>query len=259
MRLLFEQEWFEPVSSEGQYETEFEDIIKTKAGSLFPDYHLVSFKKPVDSEDGKRIPDFALIERNYRCWWVVEVEMGHHSLNSHVIPQVEVFSRGRYGLSHCDYLLKKCTALQRPSIVDMIKGAQPRVLVIVNRPVPDWIDALHKLDCFLAVIEVYRSSRNNHILRMNGDYPSVSDANVVSMCRLDSAMPRLLEIDSPAALGVNSGQQMLIRFHDGMTTWSRIDAQGKVWLNPSGSNPLSTGQDYLILRDSDGRTSFTVS
>ena len=69
MRLLFDQEWYEPVSSEGQFETAFEDLVRGRAPSLFPDYLVVPFKTPVESEEGRKIPDFALVDYNYRNWW----------------------------------------------------------------------------------------------------------------------------------------------------------------------------------------------
>ena len=200
MRLLIDGEWFDAVSSEGQYESDFEAIVKSRAGSLFPSFKVVPFRLPVESEEGRRIPDLALIDRDYRYWWVVEVEMAHHSLNGHVLPQVEVFSRGKYGEEHSAYLADRSENLDQASLADMIKGPQPRVLVVVNRNVPEWIEPIHRRDGLVAVVEVFRSSRNRHILRINGDYPEGADANVVSGCRLDPSLPGLLELDSPAAL-----------------------------------------------------------
>ncbi len=256
MRLLADYEWYEPVSSEGQLESDFEDLVKGRASSLFPDYHAVPFQTPVESEEGRKIPDFALVDRDYRFWWVVEVEMAHHSLYGHVIPQVEVFTRGKYGQEHCDYMVENGDALDYSALSDMIKGAQPRVLVIVNRSVPDWIEPIRRLEGLVAVVEVFRSDRNRHILRINGDYPSRNDASLVTCCRLDYAMPRLLHIDSPAGLGTASGDKLSIRLDGGLTSWARLDIQDKVWLIPSERNPLTTNQEYLILKDADGQFSF---
>ena len=256
MRLLLNGEWFDAVSSEGQYEAEFEELILSRASSLFPDYHVVPFKISVESEDGRKTPDLALIERSYRYWWVVEVEMAHHSLRGHVIPQVEVFARGRYGQEHCDYMVGKCSGLDQNALADMIKGSQPRVLVVVNRAVPNWIEPIHSLDGLVAIAEIFRSGRNQHILRINGDYPSVSDESLVSSCRLDSGMLGLLQIDSPASLGIASGEQASIELDGGITFWTRLDISDKVWLIPTGRNPLSANQSYLILRNSEGRLSF---
>lgn len=256
MRLLFDHDWYEPVSSEGQRESDFEDLVIGNATSLFPDFHAVRFKIPVESEEGRKIPDLALVDYNYRYWWVVEVEMAHHSLERHVIPQVEVFSRGKYGQKHCDYLVDNGDALDHAALSDMIKGAQPRVLVVVNRSVPEWKEPIRRLEGLIAVVEVFRSERNRQILRINGDYPSTSDASVVTYCRLDSAIPRLLQIDSPAGLGIGSGERLSILLDGGLTNWARLDIQDKVWLIPLERNPLTASQEYLILKEVNGQYAF---
>ena len=252
MRLLVKEEWFETVSSEGEYESDFESIVLSKSSILFPEYYTLLFKMPVESENGRRIPDLVLVDRKYRHWWVVEVEMAHHSLNGHVLPQVDVFTHGKYGEEHKEYLIARSKALDPTALADMIKGAQPRVLVIVNRNVPNWIRPIQSIGGLVSIVEVFRSGRNDHILRVNGDYPSADAEEVVSTCRLDDLMPRLLQIDSPAALGVAPGDRLTIGFAGGFTEWERIDSADRVWLIPVKRNPLSAGQTYVILRNARG-------
>ena len=253
MRLLLSEEWFEPVSSEGQYESDFESVIVSRANSLFPKFNVIPFKIPVESEEGRKVPDLALVDHSYRFWWVVEVEMAHHSLRGHVIPQVEVFARGRNGEEHANHLASRRADLDKSALQDMVMGAQPRVAVVVNRGVPDWIEPIHKLDAILTVVEVFRSGRNQHILRVNGDYPEVAGPQIATHCRLDRALPNLLQVDSPAALGVATGEQIYIEFNGGLTTWSRLDVSDKVWLVPTHRNPLTLGQEYVIWRDAESR------
>ena len=253
MRLLLSGEWFDAVSSEGQYESDFESIILSRASSLFPQFHVVPFRIPVESEEGRRIPDLALVDSLYRFWWVVEVEMAHHSLHGHVIPQVEVFARGKYGDEHADHLAAIRKELHRDALRDMIMSAQPRVLVLVNRNVPHWIEAIHRLDGIVTIVEIFRSERNQHILRINGDYPEAEETHIASLCRLEKTLPNLLQVDSPAALGVAPGERIAIEFNGGLTSWSRLDTLDKVWLVPSGRNPLVTNQEYLIMKDADSR------
>ena len=253
MRLLVSDEWFDVVSSEGQYETDFESIVVAHAVDLFPQFHVIRFRAPVESEDGRKIPDLALLDREYRFWWVVEVEMAHHSLASHVLPQVEVFARGKYSEVHADYMAAQRNDLDRVALQDMVKGAQPRVLVIVNRNVPDWIAPIRNIDGLVTIIEVFRSGRNRHILRVNGDYPLAGDSHIASRCRLDSVLPNLLLVDSPASLGVASGESIAIEFNGGLTRWSRVDVADRVWLTPSGRNPLAANTEYVILRDTESQ------
>ena len=253
MRLLLSEEWYETVSSEGQYESEFESVILSRANSLFPQFNVVPFKIPVESEDGRKIPDLALVDFSYRFWWVVEVEMAHHSLYGHVIPQVEAFARGRYGEEHADHLASSSGDLDKSALQDMVRGAQPRVAVVVNRSVPNWIEPIHKLDAIITVVEIFRSGRNQHILRVNGDYPEVAGSQIATHCRLDRTLPSLLQVDSPAALGVAAGEKIDVEFNGGLTSWSRLDVSNKVWLVPTGRNPLALGQEYVLWRDAGSR------
>ena len=256
MRLLLSDEWFDAVASEGQYESEFEAVIRSRAQSLFPQFHVVPFRMAVESEDGRRIPDLALVDLSYRFWWVVEVEMAHHSLYRHVLPQVSAFAGGRYGVEHADYLARNSDDLDKVALQDMVLGAQPRVIVVVNRNVPDWIEPIRRFDALVTVVEIFRSGRNQHILRVNGDYPYAEDAQIVSMCRLDKNIPNLVQIDSPAGLGIVSGEQIEIDFNGGLTNWSRLDTSDRVWLVPTGRNPLEAGKEYHLLRDTDRSLSF---
>ena len=258
VRLLVRGEWFDSVSSEGQYESDFESIVPSKSDILFPEYFALPFKIPVESENGRRIPDLVLIDRGYRHWWVVEVEMSHHSLNGHVLPQVEVFAHGRYGTDHRDHLLAQSGFLNETALSDMIKVNQPRVLVIVNRNVPEWVRHINALGGAVSVIEVFRSDRNEHILRLNGEFPSSSSNEMVSTCRLDDLMPRLLQVDSPAALGGAHGDRFSISFSGGFTDWERVDSADRVWLIPVNRNPLSIGISYVILRDALGTLTFKM-
>src|SRR4051794_22105245 len=104
-RVLVGDSFFEGVPSRSWYERDFESLVVDRAASLFPDWLTVPFRETVidDSQVGKR-PDLALIDKDYRSWWVVEVELAHHSLNDHVLPQVQVFKQGRYGRRHADAL-----------------------------------------------------------------------------------------------------------------------------------------------------------
>jgi len=92
-RILFNGNWFEEISPSSFYETDFENLVFRQAEILYPDYQLVPFKLTVTSEFGSAKPDFALIDRAYRNWWVGEIEIASHPFETHVLPQVEVLSK----------------------------------------------------------------------------------------------------------------------------------------------------------------------
>ena len=256
MRMLLDGDWFDAVSSPGQYEHDFEAVVLSRARFLFPEYHVLSFKVPVESDYDRRVPDLALVDHDYRAWWVVEVEMAHHSLHRHVLPQVDVFANGAYTETHAIHMVSQLAVLDSIALHDMIKGAQPGVLVVVNKGVSEWIEPIHRAGGLLSVVEVFRSENNRHILRINGDSPTMPASNVATSCRLDPAIPPLLQVDSPVGLGVTSGTRLSIRFRDGFTDWMRVDISNRVWLSPLGRNPLSAGQEYEIVTEERGRLAF---
>ena len=255
-RLLFDGEWFDAIDGRSWYEADFEAVVKAHAASLFPDSHVLPFKIAVETEHDRRIPDLAVIDAEYRDWSVVEVEMAHHSLNRHVLPQVEVFAQGAYGRGHVGYLMERSEQLDEAALADMIKGAQPRVIVVVNQETPDWTDPIRRAGGDVLVVEVFRSVRNRHSLRVLGTYPASRPAQLVTACRLDRLLPNMLVIDSPAALGVVHGQQLEIVFDGRLTEWERLDVADQVWLRPLRRNPLAVGQDYEIQKARDGRLAF---
>src|SRR5260370_3290004 len=127
---------------------------------------MMPFKTTISSEHGDSKPDFALVDRQYRRWWVVEVELAHHPL-SHVAWQVSVFASGGYGDSHASYLAGQSAAVNRDALAQMMRGAPPGGLVIVNAPASEWSRSLARWGALLAVVETFRSDRNHHVLRSN--------------------------------------------------------------------------------------------
>lgn len=251
-RILSRGEWYDPISPSALYETEFESLVIFHAPSLYPHLYVAEFKTLIGTDAGYTAKaDLALIDKQYRCWWVVEAEMANHSLHRHVLPQVRSLSQGIYGESEAAYLQKKNARLDLARLVDMMKGRQPQVLVIVNAPMPAWSEPLLRYEALLAVFEVFRSQRNEYLFRVNGDQPAIL-TDVVSSCRFDRVLPRLLRLESPSALNVGPRETLNIYVDSQLTVWQRIDAQDCVWLSPIGPNPLTPGLDYDLLRREDG-------
>lgn len=249
-RLLINGEWYESLASTAYYEAEYERLIQEQARTLYPGYRLVPFKTTVASEAGTAKADFALISNTYGWWLVVEVELAHHSLSGHVLPQIEVLASARYGDAEAAYLLSQDAALDAQKVRELMRGAQPRVLVIVNGLPASWPSELARFNTLLNSVEVYRSGRNHHVLRVEGGGPEQSLA-VVSSCRVDPYIPRLLQIDSPAALDVDVDGHVHLDWKGSETAWSRVQAKDKTWLNPIQTNPLPTREPLVIVRDGD--------
>lgn len=249
-RILLGDEWFEELASTSLYESEFEQILFQEASRIFPEYYVVPFKTIVVSEDGDAKADFVLIHKTYRRWWVVEAEMGHHSLNGHVLPQVRSLSRAEYTDAEALYLCDQAPTLDRDRVREMIKGEQPRVLVVVNVPVPGWRERLQPYDAVLAVFQIFRSKFNHYVYRVNGDFPNENN-EIVSTCRCWD-LHRFLKIDSPTQLGLKRGETITLHHETGAMQWERVDTADAVLLHALRDHPLQKNVIYEIVKQNDG-------
>jgi len=252
-RILHNNEWFEEISSRGHYEAEFERVLRQEAPQLFPDYHFVPFKTTVFSEvdADSREADYALIHRNYRSWWVVEVELGHHSFNGHVLPQVRTLTRAYYGLAEVDYLCSKSSVLDRDKVTEMLKGSPPKVLVIVNSIVPGWAEQLRPFEARVVICQIFRSRFNKYVMRINGEYPAENE-EVITTCECDHLIHRFLKVHAPTQLSLDSDGRVLL-YHGGQATeWERIDTAGQVYLHALRDHNLRVGKRYEIIKQGDG-------
>ena len=256
-RILHNDEWYEEIASKGHYESEYENILMQNATELFENYFLVPFKTPVFSEydNDVRKPDFALIHKGYHSWWVVEVELAHHSLGNHVVPQVQTIARAQYGEKEVNYLCQHGPELNRDKVVDMFKGDQPRVLVIVNSPVKGWADMLRPLGVVVVICQIFRSKLNRYLLRINGEYPS-DENEVLTTCTCNQYLHRMLSVNSPARLPINGGESVLVYYEGLATEWERVDTSDQVFLLASRDHSLEPGNTYEILRQGDETLAF---
>lgn len=250
-RLLFRESWFDEVATSSIYEIEFERIILSKADVLFPDFHVIPFKPIICSDEETARPDLVLVDKSYSDLWIVEVEMAHHSFESHVLPQIRTLSRGHYGEETVNELCTSFPGLNRNRVLDMLKGRQPRVLIIVNAVKEDWADQIEAYGARIAFLQVFRSDRNEHILVADGTWPTGRPESSTE-CFLDTFLPRLLVVGTPSVLGLVHGQRTVVSFENCATEWERLDTQDKVWLAPIGLNPLRPGMNYQLARRRDG-------
>ena len=255
-RILVGDDWYDAISPSSLYEDDFEKIIFHRAPILYPGFIPVRFKKVVQSDADSAVPDLALIEVMYRNWWVVEIEMSNHPFDTHVSPQVETLSSAKYGEDEANYLMAQNKTLDQQRLLDMMKGVQPRVLVVVNGITSGWVAPLSRYNAVLQVVEIFRSERNQHIFRVDGVSPATMEKNFVSTCHPDPAMPRMIIVDSPASLGISAGGTIEIEFEGGVTEWERIDSSDTVWLSPIRRNPLDHSRDFQLVRDESGALHF---
>ena len=118
-------------------------------------------------------PDLALIDPRYRKWCVVEVELAHHDIYTHVLPQIDVFCSGKYDDGHALYLAKQDLSLDLARLTQMMAGLPPDVMVVVDRPDTSWRRHLRALGALLGIVEPFRGPNDEIMFRINGDQPEL--------------------------------------------------------------------------------------
>ena len=249
-RILHNREWYDELGPSSMFESEFEAIFLQYVPQLYPGCVAVQFKKTVSSDEGSARADLALIQTNYLGWWVVEVERSVHSLGSHVLPQVRTLATAAYGRPEAVYLCEKHQELNEERLFDMIRGEQPRVLVVVDRPCEAWKSPLKELGASLAIFQIFRSDRGRYMVRVNGDHPSFF-AGEFSLCVPDPTMRSLLRVQKPALLPEGQESSIEIYYEDQLTFWRRIGTADAVYLSPIGRVDIDVRGLYELMFEND--------
>jgi len=253
-----EARWYEEQNViASYYEAEFERKIRQQVGAVFPDYYTSSFKIEIQTDQKEpRKPDLAMVHKDFKDWWIVEVELIGHPL-PHVIDQVSVFTQGNYNsIRIADYLKQKnveenSVELDYNKLREMIFYQQPKVLVIVDEQQSDWESELSKHGASVCLFQVYRNTSGSESFRLNGEYPECYYGE--SHCRYHRTIPNLLEVLSPSLLE-EEGEEILLFYNDRSTSWKRIDEGESVFLKLIGSvNPLPANTSYVLRKDTHGR------
>ena len=230
-RVFHNSEWYDELGAGSLYEKEFERILLQYLGDLCPGHVAVPFKKTVLSTYGAARADLALVQTNYLSWWVVEVELTTHSLEGHVLPQVTRLADAAYERGEADYLAEKSDQLDRQKLREMLRGDQPRVLVIADARRAEWEKRLAGLGARLAAFQLFRSERGVHLVLTDGYWPTL-DPETRSSCHVHPAISKFLVVSKPAILPRHKGNRISIHYHGKLTDWQRVDTADQVSLMP---------------------------
>lgn len=257
-RLLVGTQWYETVGSQSWYERDYEAVVIDRAEHLFKHWRCVPFSETVVGDDGTRKkPDLALVDHHYREWWVVEVELAHHDLNGHVLPQVDAFRTGTYEARHAAALHARAADLELGRLEAMMLGEPPRVIVLVDSPHTRWRPALHERGVGLAIVEPFRDEANQLILRLNGDQPE-PPAKVLSRCSRHQVMRRLWKVHSPASLPGSPDEPLVIEYEGISNPWTRVTLHDAVMLQAGRGDILADLAAVDLVRRDDGALMFTA-
>ena len=248
-KIIFGNATFDELSLGSLYETEVELALKQRAHRIFPGFMYSDFKCIVSNNYDQRKPDFALIEENYRSWWVCELETANHSLDGHVLPQVRTFLTGTYGEAALRWLLRARPDLDPDRLRLLVKNEQPQVLVVVNKFSEHWAKAITNVGAYLGVFEIFRSSEGQIVFRVNGYVPT-PEPERLSICEIDPMLPRLIRIRSPGALSFVGGATYTVSRDGALAEWRAVVTGDAVWLSPIKGAQLPKQRVFALTRDS---------
>jgi hypothetical protein len=250
-RLLINGEWYDRVNTSSLYENEFGRLLIANAQYLVPSFKVCPFKVIVESDEGSAKADLAFIDHGYRQWIVVEVELGHHPFYGHVLPQVRKLHLGVYHERHAAYLSRNNPSLDAARLRDMVKGEQPRVLVLANEIDSMWEKELSRIDVSVYTFSLFKSRKEHHIFETDLSIISLPETTL-TLCRRDRIIQSWLQVNSPAGLPLAANETMEIIVNGASTWWTRVDTRQGVYLKPEGRCPLQCDVRYELFRTASG-------
>lgn len=236
-KLFSGNSWYYTKYSNSLYETHYENRIVANSNILFPNYFCLKFKMDVISDDygGPSRPDLVLIDKNYRYWYVVEVELDNDALTS-VESQIKIFTSGNYGKHHASYLQSKQKDLDLEKL-NRLMSTQPEVVVLVPRVKPSWANRLAQYGTKFVVIEIFENSQKLEILRVDGDELREDDEFLITKLSYNASIPRALSIHSPGNLD-SQNRQLSILVENQLTNWRRVTYGTSHLLLGQGTLPI---------------------
>jgi hypothetical protein len=250
-RLLIGGEWYDRINTTALYEDEFERILIANAQHLVPSFKVCPFKVIVESDEGAAKPDLAFVDNAYRQWVVVEVELGHHSFYGHVLPQARRLHLGLYDERHAEYLKRQDPTLDSNRLLDMVKGEQPRVIVLANEIDLNWERELNRISVDVFTFQIFKSDKEHYVFETDLVVSSLPETTL-TLCRRDRFIQSWLHVNSPAALPLAANERIEIVVDGAKTSWTRVDTRQGVYLKPEGRCPLKAQVGYELFQGQSG-------
>ena len=252
-RLRYNDQWFHQLSLTALPEAHFEDLLIQNSEMIRQDAWITRFKRKIFAQGAAARADLAIVDREYKEWFVVEVEMRRHPLYEHVLPQVRTLRDGYYGPDEAAYLIQSLPILDVNRTNDLVRGVSPKVVVIADRADAWWADVLSGADIQFMTMEIFKSETNRYIFSLDGGLPKRA-TDLVTYCTFNSMLPRQLQVETPAALSVSHGESLVVICDGQAIEWSRIDTKDSCYLRTRGPIRLRAGARYALLEGDDGET-----
>ncbi len=243
---------FALVESNSWSEKFFSTILQKFAPAVFPNHYCFEFETDLYYIGNKVRPDLILIEKDYRDWWLVEVELERHSWRSHIESQIEKILNAEIGITHFLKMEKYSSILDLSRLKSLMLNVSHKTLVVVDSEPKSWMNELQATDARLMTVQVFRNSENKHIIKCDTSLP-VNGAPVVTYLSpsRETLVPNWLEIESPHRL--HSGEATIVIKCDDRFFDCRLKEFGnKTYLVPPSKIqflPLNPSNRLVLLSD----------
>jgi hypothetical protein len=193
------------VESNSWSERFFSKVIQNFSNAIFPYHHCFVFEVDMYHLGSKVRPDLILIEKDYRDWWLVEVELERHSWFSHIQSQIVKILNAEISDDHFRKLAPYANVIDMARVRKLMKNEPHKTLVIVDSEPKSWMDELQTTEARLMTVQVYRSANYEHIIRCDTSLPK-SGSPIITYLRpsQEYLVPGWLEIESPHRLDLSS-------------------------------------------------------
>jgi len=246
-KLLIFEEWFDEFEPGTYVEDDLEKTIIAKSEIVFPDYHTLPLRKPIEFNGESKEPDLCLIKKDYSEWYVVEIELAKKPFKGHTESQIRVFSNGKYPATEItNYLLTKKQNLDKTKLFKLIQRELPGILILVNE-YPKWAGEAKAYErTAILVFGMYDHPDKIEAYSIDGEYPILEIER--SRCNFPKYPGNMLTISSSNILNIKNGEEIIVIDDGRKTKWERLDIGKQTYLLPKGLNPLNVRKKYFLIK-----------
>lgn len=234
-------------------ETEFEAITLRAFGCIYPQYQCVVFGGRFLHEGDYRKPDLAMIARDRSHWFVVEVELLSHSLEGHVLPQVQAF---RYGepQRECAGILSRELGIDIGEAATLISRVPRAVVVVANRTRADWENMIRAHQGQFLVVTRFEGPTGREAFEVSGSLAAVKESLGFGTYSAQDGMIRFAN-----AINLPDGHIQMEMTSGVASLWRVIRDERFAWVvKDTGRLDVPDGAHVQLIRAIDGRITLRI-
>lgn len=229
-------------------ETEFEGIALRAFGCLYPQYRCVVFGGRFLYEEGYRKPDLAMIAHDNSHWFIVEVELLSHSLDRHVLPQVQAF---RYGepQKECASILSRELGVDIGVARTLVDRVPRAVVVVANGYNVEWERSLSAHQAQFLTVSRFVSPSGSEAFEINGALLATKESLGFGVYSAPDTMIRFT-----ASVNLPDGPIQMETKSGGVSLWRVIRDERYAWIAKETGRPdIQNGAYVQLIRTMDGK------